>query len=211
MEGKIDIVVGTHALLGPKVEFKKLGLVVIDEEQHFGVVHKERLKKLRAEVHVLTMTATPIPRTLQMALGGLKELSLIATPPVDRLGGPRLRSARRSRRYPGSDPSRALPRRPELLCLSSGSRIRDKLADQLKTACAGDQGRRRQWADGGKAARRGDGGVLRSQDRSAALHQHHRIRASTFRPPTPSSCIAPISVRPFPALPAPRSRRAQAR
>ena len=84
-EGKVDIVVGTHALLGPKVEFKNLGLVVIDEEQHFGVVHKERLKKLRAEVHVLTMTATPIPRTLQMALGGLKELSLIATPPVDRL------------------------------------------------------------------------------------------------------------------------------
>ncbi|MEM7043735.1 MAG: transcription-repair coupling factor [Pseudomonadota bacterium] len=84
-EGKIDIVVGTHALLGPKVQFKNLGLVVIDEEQHFGVVHKERLKKLRAEVHVLTMTATPIPRTLQMALGGLKELSLIATPPVDRL------------------------------------------------------------------------------------------------------------------------------
>ncbi|MEZ5934685.1 MAG: transcription-repair coupling factor [Alphaproteobacteria bacterium] len=84
-EGKVDIVVGTHALLAPKVAFKQLGLVVIDEEQHFGVVHKERLKKLRAEVHVLTMTATPIPRTLQMALGGLKELSLIATPPVDRL------------------------------------------------------------------------------------------------------------------------------
>jgi len=84
-EGKIDIVVGTHALLGAKVQFKSLGLCVVDEEQHFGVVHKERLKKLRAEVHVLTMTATPIPRTLQMALGGLKELSLIATPPVDRL------------------------------------------------------------------------------------------------------------------------------
>ncbi|MGI9493241.1 MAG: DEAD/DEAH box helicase, partial [Geminicoccaceae bacterium] len=84
-EGKIDVVVGTHALLGPKVQFKNLGLVIIDEEQHFGVVHKERLKKMRAEVHVLTMTATPIPRTLQMALGGLKELSIIATPPVDRL------------------------------------------------------------------------------------------------------------------------------
>ena len=84
-EGQIDIVVGTHALLGPKVQFKHLGLVVIDEEQHFGVVHKERLKKMRAEVHVLTMTATPIPRTLQMAMGGLKELSLIGTPPVDRL------------------------------------------------------------------------------------------------------------------------------
>ncbi len=83
--GTVDIVVGTHALLGKAVRFKDLGLVVIDEEQHFGVVHKERLKQLRAEVHVLTMTATPIPRTLQMALGGLKELSLIATPPVDRL------------------------------------------------------------------------------------------------------------------------------
>jgi transcription-repair coupling factor (superfamily II helicase) len=83
--GEVDIVVGTHALLGKNVRFKDLGLVVIDEEQHFGVAHKERLKQLRAEVHVLTMTATPIPRTLQMALGGLKELSIIATPPVDRL------------------------------------------------------------------------------------------------------------------------------
>ena len=83
--GEVDMVVGTHALLGKNVRFKDLGLVVIDEEQHFGVAHKERLKQLRAEVHVLTMTATPIPRTLQMALGGLKELSIIATPPVDQL------------------------------------------------------------------------------------------------------------------------------
>ncbi len=84
-EGRIDIVIGTHALLGKGVAFKSLGLVVIDEEQHFGVAHKERLKQLRAEVHVLTMTATPIPRTLHMALGGMKDLSIIATPPVDRL------------------------------------------------------------------------------------------------------------------------------
>ena len=84
-EGTIDIAIGTHALLGKGVTFKDLGLVVIDEEQHFGVAHKERLKKLRAEVHVLTMTATPIPRTLHMALGGMKDLSVIATPPVDRL------------------------------------------------------------------------------------------------------------------------------
>ena len=77
--------VGTHALLGKGVEFKNLGLVIVDEEQHFGVTHKEKLKQLRAEVHVLTMTATPIPRTLHMALGGMKDLSLIATPPVDRL------------------------------------------------------------------------------------------------------------------------------
>ncbi len=83
--GEVDIVIGTHALLSRNVSFRDLGLVVIDEEQHFGVAHKERLKKLRAEVHVLTMTATPIPRTLHMALGGLKDLSIIATPPVDRL------------------------------------------------------------------------------------------------------------------------------
>ena len=83
--GEVAIVVGTHAVLGKQVRFKDLGLVVIDEEQHFGVAQKERLKQLRAEVHVLTMTATPIPRTLQMALGGMKDMSVIATPPVDRL------------------------------------------------------------------------------------------------------------------------------
>ncbi len=83
--GEIDIAIGTHALLGKTVGFKDLGLVVIDEEQHFGVKHKERLKELRAEVHVLTLSATPIPRTLQLALTGVRELSIIATPPVDRL------------------------------------------------------------------------------------------------------------------------------
>jgi len=84
-EGRIDIVIGTHALLGKEVGFKNLGLMIIDEEQHFGVKQKERLKEMRAEVHVLTLTATPIPRTLQMAVSGVRELSLIATPPLDRL------------------------------------------------------------------------------------------------------------------------------
>ncbi len=84
-EGTIDIVIGTHALLGKSVKFKDLGLIVVDEEQHFGVAHKEKLKQLRAEVHVLTLTATPIPRTLQLALSGVREMSIIATPPVDRL------------------------------------------------------------------------------------------------------------------------------
>jgi transcription-repair coupling factor (superfamily II helicase) len=84
-EGAIDIVIGTHALLGKSIKFKDLGLIVVDEEQHFGVAHKERLKALRAEVHVLTLTATPIPRTLQLALSGVREMSIIATPPVDRL------------------------------------------------------------------------------------------------------------------------------
>ncbi|HEX8514009.1 MAG TPA: transcription-repair coupling factor [Allosphingosinicella sp.] len=83
--GKVDIVIGTHALLAKSVEFKNLGLVIVDEEQRFGVTHKERLKAMRANVHVLTLTATPIPRTLQMAMSGLRELSVIQTPPVDRL------------------------------------------------------------------------------------------------------------------------------
>jgi len=83
--GTVDIVVGTHAILSKTVEFKDLGLVVVDEEQHFGVGHKERLKELRAEVHILTLSATPIPRTLQLALTGVRDLSIIATPPVDRL------------------------------------------------------------------------------------------------------------------------------
>ncbi len=84
-DGTVDIVIGTHALLGTAVKFANLGLLIIDEEQHFGVKHKERLKELKSDVHVLTLSATPIPRTLQLALTGVRELSLIATPPVDRM------------------------------------------------------------------------------------------------------------------------------
>ena len=84
-DGRLDIVIGTHALLAKSVRMKRLGLLVVDEEQHFGVAHKERLKQYRSDVHVLTLTATPIPRTLQLALSGVREMSLIATPPVDRL------------------------------------------------------------------------------------------------------------------------------
>ena len=84
-DGTLDIVIGTHAILAKSVEFKRLGLVIVDEEQRFGVTHKERLKALKTDVHMLTLTATPIPRTLQMAMSGLRELSVIQTPPVDRL------------------------------------------------------------------------------------------------------------------------------
>ncbi|OSP55300.1 transcription-repair coupling factor [Pseudoruegeria sp. SK021] len=83
--GTVDIVIGTHALLAKSIQFKSLGLMIIDEEQHFGVGHKERLKSMRSDVHVLTLTATPIPRTLQMSLSGMRDLSIIGTPPVDRL------------------------------------------------------------------------------------------------------------------------------
>ncbi len=83
--GTVDVVIGTHAILAKSVAFRRLGLVVVDEEQRFGVTDKERLKALKADVHVLTLTATPIPRTLQMAMSGLRDLSVIQTPPVDRL------------------------------------------------------------------------------------------------------------------------------
>ncbi|MDV4144154.1 transcription-repair coupling factor [Shimia sp. FJ5] len=83
--GTVDIVIGTHALLAKSIKFQNLGLLIIDEEQHFGVAHKERLKQMRSDVHVLTLTATPIPRTLQLSLSGVRDLSIIGTPPVDRL------------------------------------------------------------------------------------------------------------------------------
>ncbi len=84
MQGKVDIVIGTHKLLQPEIRFKDLGLVIVDEEHRFGVRHKERLKALRSEVDLLTLTATPIPRTLNMAMTGMRDLSIIATPPAER-------------------------------------------------------------------------------------------------------------------------------
>lgn len=121
--GDIDIVVGTHALLGKQIEFARLGLIIVDEEQHFGVVHKERLKKLREDVHVLTLSATPIPRTLQLALTGVRELSLITTPPVDRLAVRTyispfdpviIREALRRERYRGGQSFYVVPRIADL-------------------------------------------------------------------------------------------------
>ena len=84
-DGTVDIVVGTHALLAKNIKFKNLGLLIVDEEQRFGVAHKERLKQLRTDIHVLTLPATPIPRTLQLSLSGVRDLSIIGTPPIDRL------------------------------------------------------------------------------------------------------------------------------
>jgi transcription-repair coupling factor (superfamily II helicase) len=122
-DGTIDIVVGTHALLGKSIAFQRLGLLIVDEEQHFGVAHKERLKQLREDVHVLTLTATPIPRTLQLALSGVRELSLITTPPVDRLAVRTyispfdpviIREALRRERYRGGQSFYVVPRISDL-------------------------------------------------------------------------------------------------
>jgi transcription-repair coupling factor (superfamily II helicase) len=83
-DGTVDVVIGTHRLLSPETRFKQLGLVIIDEEQRFGVEHKEYLKRLRTEVDVLAMSATPIPRTLEMGVAGIREMSTILTPPEER-------------------------------------------------------------------------------------------------------------------------------
>ena len=122
-KGTLDIVVGTHALLGKSIQFHNLGLLIIDEEQHFGVAHKERLKQMRESIHVLTLSATPIPRTLQLALSGVRELSMITTPPVDRLAvrtyiSPTdpviLREALRRERYRGGQSFYVVPRIADL-------------------------------------------------------------------------------------------------
>lgn len=84
-EGKVDIVIGTHKLLQSEAKFENLGLLIIDEEHRFGVRQKEKIKALRANVDILTLTATPIPRTLNMAMSGMRDLSIIATPPAKRL------------------------------------------------------------------------------------------------------------------------------
>ncbi|MDW3207539.1 MAG: transcription-repair coupling factor [Alphaproteobacteria bacterium] len=131
-DGTVDIVVGTHALLAKSVKVRDLGLLIVDEEQHFGVQQKERLKQLRANVHVLTLTATPIPRTLQMALAGVREMSIIASPPVDRLAVRTfvlpydpvvLREAIRRERYRGGQIFYVCPRVSDL------DRVRERIRE----------------------------------------------------------------------------------
>ncbi|MBI5264996.1 MAG: transcription-repair coupling factor [Bradyrhizobium sp.] len=144
-DGSIDIVVGTHALLGKSIKFRDLGLLIVDEEQHFGVSHKEKLKQLRAEVHVLTLSATPIPRTLQLALTGVRELSIIASPPVDRLAvrtfvAPHdplmIREALLRERYRGGQAFYVVPRIEDLAGVKD---FLDKNVPEMKVAVAHGQ------------------------------------------------------------------------
>ena len=141
-EGTVDIVIGTHALLAKSIDFKDLGLLIVDEEQHFGVGHKERLKELRADVHVLTLTATPIPRTLQLALTGVRDMSLIATPPVDRLAvrtfvtpfdGVAIREALLREQYRGGQSFYVRPRIEDLATVAAELR---ELVPEMRMAMA---------------------------------------------------------------------------
>ncbi len=141
-DGSVNIVIGTHALLAKSIEFKDLGLLIVDEEQHFGVAHKERLKELRADVHVLTLTATPIPRTLQLALTGVRDMSLIATPPVDRLAvrtfvtpfdGVTIREALLREQYRGGQTFYVCPRIEDLASVAADLR---ELVPEIRMAMA---------------------------------------------------------------------------
>ena len=204
-DGTIDIVVGTHALLGKSIAFKRLGLLVVDEEQHFGVAHKERLKQLREDVHVLTLTATPIPRTLQLALSGVRELSLITTPPVDRLAVRTyispfdpviMREALRRERYRGGQSFYVVPRISDL----------EEVRGVPGRADARAEGRARPRPAGAQRAGRRHDGLLRRQVRRAAVDGDRRIRPR--HPQRQHADRAPRRhVRPGPALPAARPRR----
>ena len=175
-EGSVDIVVGTHAVLGKTVQFKDLGLVVIDEEQHFGVGHKERLKELRSEVHVLTLSATPIPRTLQLAMTGRAR-------PLDHrdaAGRParraHLRLAVRCADRARGAAARALSRRPVVLRLPAHRRPRRMRGVPAREGPRGQvRGRARPARD--ERARGQDRRLLRRQIRHPALDLDRRVRA----------------------------------
>ena len=204
-DGAIDIVIGTHALLGKAIEFKDLGLLIIDEEQHFGVKHKERLKEMRATVHVLTLTATPIPRTLQLALTGVRELSMIATPPVDRLAVRTfispfdpliIREALLRERLRGGQSFYVVPR------ISDLAEIKDFLDQNMPEAKVGGGAR----PDAADAARRGDERLLRRPVRHPAVDHDRGIRPR--HPDRQHADRAPRRhVRAGPALPAARPHR----
>ncbi len=204
-DGTIDIAIGTHALLGKSIDFARLGLLIVDEEQHFGVVHKERLKQMREDVHVLTLTATPIPRTLQLALSGVRELSLITTPPVDRLAVRTyispfdpviVREALRRERYRGGQSFYVVPRISDL----------EDVAEFLGQETPELQGRPRPRPALPRHAGRRHERLLRRQVRRAAVHGHRRIRPR-HRQRQHADRAPRRHVRPRPALSAPRPRR----
>ena len=205
--GTVDIVVGTHRLLQRDVEFRNLGLVIIDEEQRFGVPQKERFKELRVAVDVLSLSATPIPRTLHMALAGIRDLSVIQSPPRERQPIKTYVTAREDAPGARGGHPRAGPRRPGLLRPQPGA---DHRAGGTAAARPGPRGAHRR---GPRADARGPAGgrhaaVRRRRGRRAGVHHHHRIgldipNVNTIVSTTPTA-------RPGPALPAARPGRAAA-
>ena len=174
--GAVDVVIGTHRLLTKDVTFKDLGLLVIDEEHRFGVLHKERLKQLRVNVHVLTLTATPIPRTLHTSLVGLRDMSVIETPPGGPAADQDLRHRDQRRPDPGGHPARGRPGGAGLLRAQPGAEhpAGGPQAGPPRPRGGHHRGAR---ADGRGRPGEGDGGVQRGLARRPRLHHDHRVRA----------------------------------
>ena len=173
--GRVDVVIGTHRLLGADVSFRDLGLLVVDEEQRFGVAHKERLKRFRAHVDVLTMTATPIPRTLEMALTGIRQMSTVDTPPEDRqpvltyVGGYDEGLALGAVR-------RELLREGQVFWVHNRVATIDRQAAWLQRRAARGPDRHRARPDGRGRARTADDALLGPRRGRPRLHDDHRVR-----------------------------------
>ena len=202
-DGKVEIVIGTHQMLGARVKFAELGLVVIDEEQRFGVSHKERLKKLRANVDVLAMSATPIPRTLHMSLTGLREISLIETPPKNRL-------AIETVVAPWSDELIAtaiqfeLRRGGQVYVVHNRVDSIVSVAERIRDAGAGRPGGRGPRPAHRRGPGGGDAGLHGRADRRAGGHHHRRERPGRAQRQHPHRAPG-RHLRPQPALPAARA------
>ena len=173
--GTVDVVIGTHKLLNPKIKFKDLGLVIIDEEQRFGVEHKETLKALRTNVDVLSLSATPIPRTLEMAVTGIREMSTLATPPEDRLPVLTYVAPTRMRRspqpYAANCCEAARCSMSTIVCRTSRpSPTRFTRWCPRRTSASPRQ-------DGGEAARPDHPRLLASRHRRARVYHNHRDRS----------------------------------
>ncbi len=172
--GKVEIIVGTHRLLSKDVEFRDLGLLVVDEEQRFGVAHKERIKQMRKRVDVLTMSATPIPRTLNMSLAGIRDMSIIETPPKDRLSI-QTNVVKFDQAVISSAIRTEIERGGQVYFVHNFVESIFSIGE-LIPARAGGPGRRRPRPDGRGGAREGDGGFRGAQVRRAPGDDHHRER-----------------------------------
>ncbi len=174
-DGSVDIVIGTHRLFSAETRFKDLGLVIVDEEQRFGVEHKEQLKKLRANVDVLTMSATPIPRTLEMAVTGIREMSTITTPPEERHPVLTFVGPYEAKQIVGGDPPRAAARGPGLLHPQPG-RVDRPGGGAAARDGAGGADRHGARADERGLAGTGRGRLLGEAVRRAGLHHDRGVR-----------------------------------
>ena len=191
-QGKVDIIIGTHRLLSKDVQFHDLGLLVVDEEQRFGVAHKERIKQLRKRVDVLTLTATPIPRTLNMSLVGIRDMSVIETPPRDRLSIQTNVVKFDERVHRQRHPQRARARRPGLL-RAQPRRVDLLDGEPAAAARAGGAHRHRPRPDERGRARARDGRLRRTASSTCCSRRRSSRTGSTSRTRTRSSSTAPTA------------------